>query len=260
MRTITFGTTFPEMSFLRGLLVALGIAVGTILFGGSCILAALLGIRDRPGGVYAWAPRMWGASAALARRRAGRRARDRASDGGSHLRRQSSRQLRHFRARRRCCRGVKFVAKAELFRIPFFGMAMRRAGMVPIERANRRSAFASYESAVTRIRQGASVGVYPEGSRGHAYALRPFKKGPFVFAIRAQVPVVPVYIHGVLEVQRKGQLAVRPGTLHVHYLPPIEPTGLGYEDREALATRAYEAMAACALDCYGVVSPPARSR
>jgi len=102
--------------------------------------------------------------------------------------------------------------------------------------------------------------VYPEGTRGRAYALRPFKKGPFVFAIQAQVPVVPVYIHGVLEVQRKGELAVRPGTLHVHYLPAIDPVGLGFEARESLATRAYEAMAACALERYGVVSPPARAR
>ena len=259
MRTTTSGATFPEMALLRGLLVALGIAVGTIVFGGSCIVAALLGVRDRRGGVYAWAPRSWGR---LPLWLGGVRVVEHGTEHKAVGRIYVANHLGNFDifALASVLPWVKFVAKAELFRIPFFGMAMRRAGMVPIERANRKSAFASYESAVTRIRQGASVGVYPEGTRGHAYALRPFKKGPFVFAIQAQVPVVPVYIHGVLEVQRKGQLAVRPGTLHVHYLPPIEPSGLGYEDREALAVRAYEAMAACALERYGVVSPPAGRR
>ena len=259
MRTTTSGATFPEMALLRGLLVSLGIAVGTLLFGGSCIVAALLGIRDRRGGVYAWAPRSWGR---LPLWLGGVRVVEHGSEHKADGRIYVANHLGNFDifALASVLPWVKFVAKAELFRIPFFGLAMRRAGMVPIERANRRSAFGSYESAVERIRQGASVGVYPEGTRGRAYALRPFKKGPFVFAIQAQVPVVPVYIYGVLEVQRKGELAVRPGTLHVHYLPAIDPVGLGFEARESLATRAYEAMAACALERYGVVSPPARAR
>ena len=58
------------------------------------------------------------------------------------------------------------------------------------------AAFQSYDTAVQRIRAGASVVVYPEGTRGHSYALRPFKKGPFVLATAAQVPVVPIVLHG----------------------------------------------------------------
>jgi 1-acyl-sn-glycerol-3-phosphate acyltransferase len=153
-------------------------------------------------------------------------------------------------------RWIKFVAKAELFRIPVFGRAMLAAGMVPIERANRKAAFGSYSIATQRIQAGASVAVYPEGTRGTAYALRPFKKGPFVLAIQAQAPIVPVVIHGALEIQRKGRFHVRPGVLHMHYLEPIETLGLTYDDRNALARRTYEAMAACLQQEYGVTSPP----
>ena len=79
----------------------------------------------------------------------------------------------------------KFVAKAELFKVPIFGRAMRAAGMIEIQRDNRKAAFGAYDVAAERIRDGNSVVVFPEGTRGHAYPLRPFKKGPFVLAIAA---------------------------------------------------------------------------
>ena len=61
-----------------------------------------------------------------------------------------------------------------------------------IDRKNRRTAFAAYEDAVPQMKGGMSVGVFPEGTRGFSYELRPFKKGPFVLAIAAQAPMVPV--------------------------------------------------------------------
>ena len=72
--------------------------------------------------------------------------------------------------------------------------------MIPIERENRKSAFESYRFAAERIRGGASVVVFPEGTRGRTYALRQFKKGPFVLAVAAGVPMVPTIVHGSLEV------------------------------------------------------------
>ena len=77
----------------------------------------------------------------------------------------------------------KFVAKAELFKVPIFGRGMRAVGMIEIQRDNRKAAFGAYEMAAEKIRGGSSVVVFPEGTRGHAYPLRPFKKGPFVLAI-----------------------------------------------------------------------------
>lgn len=152
-------------------------------------------------------------------------------------------------------RQYKFVGKAELFRIPLFGRAARAAGMIAIERDNRKAAFESYRLAAVRIREGASVIVCPEGSRGATYALRPFKKGPFVLASASGVPIVPTLIHGTLAVYPKTTLwRVRSGTVHVHFLEEIPTEGTTYEDRTALATLCWQRMADALEREYGVVS------
>jgi len=148
----------------------------------------------------------------------------------------------------------KFVGKAELFRIPIFGRAARTAGMLAIERENRKSAFESYRVAAERIRAGASVVVFPEGTRGRTYALRPFKKGPFVLAVAAGVPIVPTIVHGTLEVMSRDSLRVRPGVVDVHFLEPIDAEGLTYEDRNRLSRAAWGQMAAAMRELYGVES------
>ncbi len=156
-----------------------------------------------------------------------------------------------------------FVAKRELERVPFFGAAARAVGVVYIDRENRKSAFASYEEAADKVRNGQSVIVFPEGTRGATYALRPFKKGPFVLAIRAGVPIVPVVMHGTIEVTPNGTLHVTPGTVNVHLLPAIETTGLTYGDRNALADRVHESMTRTLSSLYGVpplVAVPPSSR
>ena len=95
---------------------------------------------------------------------------------------------------------TKFVAKASLFRIPFLGWAMRRAGFVAIDRSQRRSAIESLRAAVAVISGGRPIILFPEGTRSRSGELRPFKKGPFHLAIQAAVPVVPVVIDGSWDV------------------------------------------------------------
>jgi 1-acyl-sn-glycerol-3-phosphate acyltransferase len=241
---------------IRATLVLLNLLVMTPIFGGAVLLAALLRVRDRPGGVYDWAPRLWGKTHLWV---GGVRIVEHGVEhkgGAQHI--FVANHLGNFDvfALAAKLQWMKFVAKAELFRIPILGPAMLKAGMIPIERANRKAAFSSYSVATQRIAAGASVTVYPEGTRGNAYPLRPFKKGPFVLAIQAQAPIVPVFIHGALEVQRKGEFRVRPGTIHMHYLPAIPTAGMSYDQRDELARRTYEAMAECARREYGVVSPP----
>lgn len=145
-----------------------------------------------------------------------------------------------------------FVAKRELERVPFFGAAARAVGVVYIDRENRKSAFAAYEEAAEKVRDGQSVIVFPEGTRGSTYSLRPFKKGPFVLAIRAGVPIVPVVMHGTIEVTPNGTLDVTPGTVNVHLLPAIDTAGLVYGDRNALADRVHESMARTLSSLYQV--------
>jgi 1-acyl-sn-glycerol-3-phosphate acyltransferase len=128
----------------------------------------------------------------------------------------------------------RFVAKKEIRSIPLFGKAAGQVAAIYIERSNRKAAFSAYEEAAKRIRGGLNVVVFPEGTRGLTYELRPFKKGPFVLAIASQVPIVPVMCWGSKEVQAKGEIAIHSGTIELTFLEPVETKGTTYEDRDKL--------------------------
>lgn len=246
------------LATLRACLVALNLVTATPFFGGIVLLSALLRVKDRPGSPYDWCPRWWGLTHLFF---GGVKVVEHGVEnkgGAQHI--FVANHLGNFDVFALAAKlpWIKFVAKAELFRVPLLGPAMARAGMIPIERANRKAAFASYSTATERIQQGASVAVYPEGTRGSDYPLRPFKKGPFVLAIQSGAPIVPVLVYGALERQRKGQFKVYPGTIHMHYLPAIPTAGLEYDQRDRLAQEAYESMAACLQREYGIASPPFR--
>ena len=145
-----------------------------------------------------------------------------------------------------------FVAKEELRRIPIFGWGAEGAGVIFLSRENRASAFAAYHAVAEQIARGRSVVVCPEGTRGVEYALRPFKKGPFVLAIAAKARVIPTIVHGAREIMAKGSWIVRSGVVHVHLLPHIESAGLAYDDRHELMHRVRGAMSGALRDLYGV--------
>ena len=147
-----------------------------------------------------------------------------------------------------------FVAKDELRKIPIFGRGALGVGTIFIERENRRAAFQMYEKAAARIKEGASVVVFAEGTRGPEYALRPFKKGPFVLAIASGVPIIPVVIMGTREIMGRGSWIVRPGTVNLHFLEPIPTAGLSYADRERLVAQVWTSMAATLQTEYGIAS------
>ncbi len=150
---------------------------------------------------------------------------------------------------------LRFVAKRELFRIPVFGTGLRVTGQIPIDRAKRRQAFSAYERAAAAIRGGKSAVVFAEGTRSRDGSLQPFKKGPFVLAIAAQVPVVPVYIAGTHGLLPKGGFVPRRGEVVVRVGAPIPTAGLGYDDRDALLERCRAAVQALAERVDGVAAP-----
>ena len=233
----------------------------TPILGAIVVIAAMLGVRERPGGVYEWAPRTW---ARILVRVTGLRI---VLHGAAHV---ASGESRVFASNHVSWYDVfvlaavlpryKFVAKAELFSIPVFGAGARAVGTIPIQRENRKAAFDAYEEAAGRIRDGSSVVVFPEGTRGRDYALRPFKKGPFVLAIGAQVPIVPTVVHGTIAVMARDSWKVRAGTVHVHFLAPIPTAGLTYEDRDRLARAVWGRMADALQELYAVRSDPSTAR
>jgi 1-acyl-sn-glycerol-3-phosphate acyltransferase len=148
-----------------------------------------------------------------------------------------------------------FVAKLELRSIPVFGWGAEAAGVVFLDRDNRKSAFESYKVAAAAVQEGRRIVVFPEGTRGQDYHLRAFKKGPFVLAISAEAPIVPTVIHGAREVMGRDSFFVRSGTVHIHFLPQIETKGFTYEDRATIMAETQARMAALLEREYGVRSP-----
>ncbi len=132
---------------------------------------------------------------------------------------------------------MRFVAKKEFQKIPILGPAMKSAKQIFIDRGNLAKAFEAYEEAAQAVREGLNAVVFAEGTRSRTGELQPFKKGPFVFAIASQVPVIPVYCAGTFDVLPKGSLRVRPGTVRLYFGEPIPTGGMTYEDRGALLAR-----------------------
>lgn len=231
---------------MRALLAYPTMAVMTIVLGVPIVVLSLMGVRIRPDSFFGRAPRVW-ARVVLA-------------VSGVRIRVHNAQYIGPpDEARVYVCNHVswfeifalacvlphyRFVAKKELASLPIFGRAAREVAGIFIDRRNRKAAFETYARAAEQIRGGISVAVFPEGTRGRSYALRPFKKGPFVLAIAAQALVVPVVSWGTREIQAKGELAIHAGTCELTFLEPVPTAGLTYEERDALLRTVWDRMAA----------------
>lgn len=128
----------------------------------------------------------------------------------------------------------RWLAKAELFKIPVFGRAMLGAGYVKIDRFNQESAFKSIEEAAQRMKDGVSVMIFPEGTRSRDGNIRPFKKGGFVMAVDSGVPIVPVILKGTRSIMPKSSLRINRGAVEMQIAEPIETAGFSRETKEDL--------------------------
>jgi 1-acyl-sn-glycerol-3-phosphate acyltransferase len=137
---------------------------------------------------------------------------------------------------------IRFVAKQVLKYVPFLGWYMWATGMIFVDRSRRAQALMSLARAGERIRDGASIIAYPEGTRSLDGRIHAFKKGPFVVALKAQVPIVPVAIEGSGRCLPKGRFRPRGGTVRVKIGQPIPTAGLTDVDRDALMHRVREAL------------------
>lgn len=128
----------------------------------------------------------------------------------------------------------RWLAKAELFKIPIFGRGMRGAGYISIDRSNRRAAFKSLKEAAKIIKSGVSVLIFPEGTRSLDGDIRPFKKGGFVLAVDSGVPIVPVIIHGTRAIMPKGGILIKPGNVILEIQKPISTLNYARKTKEDL--------------------------
>ncbi|MBI2355563.1 MAG: 1-acyl-sn-glycerol-3-phosphate acyltransferase [Deltaproteobacteria bacterium] len=116
-----------------------------------------------------------------------------------------------------------WIAKKELFDIPVFGTSMRRGGYIPLDRGDGRKALKSMNNAAEIIKAGKSVVMFPEGTRTKNGNLLPFKRGGFMLALKAGVPVVPITINGSGRVNPAGRIRLYRGNISIDLHPPLMP-------------------------------------
>ncbi len=120
-------------------------------------------------------------------------------------------------------RDMAGVGKKEIGNVPILGKVIEYAGTVLIDRENTSSAVEAMQPLVDVMRnEGRCVCIAPEGTRSTSTNLGRFKKGAFHLAIQAEVPVVPIVIHNAIDVSPRGQFVMRPATVKVTILPPVD--------------------------------------
>lgn len=131
----------------------------------------------------------------------------------------------------------RVIFKRSLALVPLVGWFLAAAGHLPIDRRNAFHARHSLERAAARLRAGLSVAAFPEGTRRGSRGLGRFKRGTFVLALQAQVPVVPVSLCGVERRLPRGLSSFTPGPVRLCLHAPVPTAGLGVEDGGDLAER-----------------------
>jgi 1-acyl-sn-glycerol-3-phosphate acyltransferase len=130
---------------------------------------------------------------------------------------------------------LRWVMKIELRSIPVFGYGCEKLGMIYVDRGDSARAHESLEAAKEKIKSGASVVFFPEGTRSPDGQIHEFKKGGFVMALGTGTPIVPITINGSRYALPKNMpLLMKPGHIEIIIHDPVEVSDLVYEDRDAL--------------------------
>ena len=137
---------------------------------------------------------------------------------------------------------LKWVMKMELRKIPIFGFACETVGHIYVDRGNSDKARKSLKAAGEKIRAGSSVVFFPEGTRSPYGKLQSFKKGGFVIALEAGVPILPVTVVGGRKILSKKSLRILPGDMKLIIHKPIPVDEYTYETREKLVERVRKAI------------------
>jgi 1-acyl-sn-glycerol-3-phosphate acyltransferase len=136
----------------------------------------------------------------------------------------------------------KFVLKQELMRIPLLGPAMRGAGYIAIDRGDPRKAIRGMNEAAEKVKAGASILVFPEGTRSLDGELQEFKPGGFHLALKAGCEIVPLAILKSRFIVPKGSLRVQRGTCSLLVGKPIPVRDFTRKNMPELMARVRQAM------------------
>ena len=126
---------------------------------------------------------------------------------------------------------LRWIIKSEVKKMPIFGYALDRMGHIYVDRTNRKNKALSLEIAAQKIQEGASVAIFPEGTRSNDGRLQKFYRGGAIIAIKTGAPILPVTINGSRFTLPKGTLALMPGKIEVIVGDIIDP-GMFDEDKK----------------------------
>lgn len=229
------------MRGLRTLLGAVGVILVTLLGGVGCLLSWLLSPSGRLG---AWVTHAWARGILRA--------------GGVRLEIHTEAALpdgaclfvaNHTSMLDICAtaaalpRRFHFVSRPFFFRLPILGWGMWLARHLSLDPQRPREAAGALARVKARLASGGSILMFPEGTRSEDGTLQRYKRGPFVVALEAGVPVVPVRLVGARERLPKGSLRIVPGTIRMTIGAAMRGAGLvaggeGSGEARALADRA----------------------
>jgi 1-acyl-sn-glycerol-3-phosphate acyltransferase len=137
----------------------------------------------------------------------------------------------------------RILAKRELFRYPFMGWHLSRSGQIPVDLDDAKRSLRSLNQAVTTIKSGMSLVVFPEGGRSPNGELQPFLGGAFYAAIRAQAEIVPMALVGTYEMLPMNTWHIRPHPVHLLAGQPIPTKGRSVREMEQLVHEARNTIA-----------------
>lgn len=121
---------------------------------------------------------------------------------------------------------IRFVLKKELTRIPIWGWALKYGHYIAIDRGKARDAMKSLDEAAERMRHGASVILFAEGTRTRDGKLQAFKRGAFTLAVKAGNPIIPVTINNTFRILPKGSLRVNSADIELVFSKPIPTSSI----------------------------------
>jgi 1-acyl-sn-glycerol-3-phosphate acyltransferase len=139
---------------------------------------------------------------------------------------------------------LRFLAKRNLFRMPFLGWSMAAAGFVPVDRGDRAHSREVVDASLRRLQGGGSLVVFPEETRSRTGDLLPFKSGAALFALKSGLPLLPIGMSGTFRILRRGGFFVTPSRVVVAIGEPIEVAGRSTRERAAVTEALRERIAA----------------
>jgi 1-acyl-sn-glycerol-3-phosphate acyltransferase len=151
-------------------------------------------------------------------------------------------------------RHVRFVAKAELFKVPVFAQAMRAVDTIKVDRSGGDGDRQALAEAIPAVRERMDIAFFPEGTRSPDGVLKSFKKGAVVLALNAGVPIVPLAVAGTRHILPKGSLRIHAGRKAALMVgAPIFVEGRTLADRDELTEASRRAVSSLLARANAIV-------